>query len=57
VQRLDNGDTMVVESLAGRIERVTADGEPIWSAITNAGTVFAFGEHYTSPYEPLSAPD
>lgn len=57
VQRLDNGDTMVVWSLAGRIERVTPDGESVWSAITNAGTVFAFGEHYTSPYQPLSAPD
>ena len=57
VQRTDNGDTMVVWSLAGRLERVTADGESIWSAITNAGTVFGFGEHYTSPYEPTSAPD
>ena len=57
VQRADNGDTMIVWSLAGRLDRVTADGESIWSAITNAGTVFGFGEYYTSPYEPLSAPD
>ena len=53
----DNGDTMVVWSLAGRLERVTTDGDSVWSAITNAGTVFGFGEHYTSPYEPTSAPD
>jgi hypothetical protein len=57
VQRLDTGETMVVESLAGQIDRVNADGESTWSASTPAGTVFGFGEHYTSPYEPTSAPD
>ena len=57
VQRLDNGDTMAVESLSGQIERVTADGESIWKANTSAGTVFGFGAHYKSPYEPTSAPD
>ena len=57
VQRIDDGDTMIVWSLAGRLDRVTADGESVWSAITNAGTVFGFGEFYTSPYEPTSAPD
>jgi hypothetical protein len=57
VQRLDTGETMVVESLAGQIERVTADGDSEWKVNTQAGTVFGFGEHYTSPYEPLSAPD
>jgi hypothetical protein len=57
VQRLENGDTMMVASLSGQIERVTSSGESVWKANTGAGTVFGFGAHYTSPYEPTSAPD
>jgi hypothetical protein len=57
VQRLENGDTMIVASLSGQIARVTADGETTWKANTTSGTVFGFGGHYTSPYEPSSAPD
>jgi hypothetical protein len=57
VQRLENGDTMVVASLAGQIERVSPTGESLWRANTGAGTVFTFGAHYASPYQPTSAPD
>ena len=57
VQRLENGDTMFIASLAGQIERVTSTGESVWKANTGIGSVFGFGAHYTSPYEPTSAPD
>ena len=58
VQRLDGGDTMVTASVSGIMERVTPDGTSPWElSLPAGGRLFAFAEHYTSPYEPMSAPD
>jgi hypothetical protein len=58
VQRLDNGDTMVTASVSGLMQRVTPDGAVPWELSLGAGgRLFAFAGHYTSPYEPTSAPD
>jgi hypothetical protein len=40
--RLSNGDTLIDWSYAGRIERVTADGESIWRLNTGLGYPFGY---------------
>jgi hypothetical protein len=48
--RLDNGDTFVDWSVAGRIERVTPAGEATWRVSSGAGFAFGFSTLAKSLY-------
>jgi len=41
-ERLDGGDTFVAFSVAGRLDRVSPDGELLWSVATGVGYAFGF---------------
>lgn len=42
VARFDDGDTLITWSVAGQIDRVTADGVPEWTLNTELGYAFGF---------------
>ncbi len=51
VHRFDDGDTLVTWSVAGQIDRVTADGVPEWSVNTDLGYAFGFNTVVEDLYE------
>jgi len=50
VHRYDDGDTLVTWSVAGQIDRVSADGVPNWSLNTELGYAFGFNTLYDDLY-------
>lgn len=51
VHRYEDGDTLVVWSIAGQIDRVSPDGQPEWQLNTDLGYAFGFVSIYDSLYE------
>ena len=52
VHRFDNGDTLVVWSTSGQIERVSSSGDVLWQLNTDIGYVFAFNMYLEDLYNP-----
>ena len=50
VARFDDGDTLVTFSVAGRIDRVSADGELLWTLQSSLGAAFGFNTVVESLY-------
>ncbi|MCB9779688.1 MAG: aryl-sulfate sulfotransferase [Alphaproteobacteria bacterium] len=50
VKRMDDGDTLITWSVAGEIDRVTADGTAEWTVNTSLGSAFGFATWTPSPY-------
>lgn len=45
--RLDDGDSLLIWSSAGQLQRVTADGRTRFRATTELGTILGYGQHST----------
>lgn len=50
VHRFDDGDTLVTWSVLGQIDRVSADGESIWTVNSSLGYAFGFNYVTSSMY-------
>lgn len=47
--RLDDGDSLLVWSSAGQLQRVSSDGSTLWRGTTQLGTILGYGQHTTDP--------